>query len=64
MLGDFSTYTSTLKIYADETLVKSLSVTGASIFRIPAKRGKTWRFEITGQAPIKTATIATSISEL
>jgi len=64
VLGDFSTYTSTLKIYADETLVKSLYVTGASIFRIPAKRGKTWRFEITGQAPIKTATIATSISEL
>jgi hypothetical protein len=62
---DANAYPVTFKYYADQTLVKTISVTSKQSFRLPtASRYRTAEFELTGTNAILSAQLASSKSEI
>jgi hypothetical protein len=60
-----SAYPVTLRVYADNTLRHTQTVTGANIFRLPGGfRGVDWQLEASGTSDVTQISMATSIEEL
>lgn len=57
-------YPMTMKIYADGNLIHTQTVQNRNPFRLPAKRGRDWEFQVEGSNEVFSAAIATSMTEL
>lgn len=62
--GDFTAGTTTIKVYADHTLVATITPTNDGIFRLPPFRCREFEFELTGTRTIFSVGFGTSTSEL
>jgi len=59
------TYPLTMKVYADNNLVSTTTVSSASAFRLPSGfKSRYWEIQLEGSAPILTALIAESMEDL
>ena len=57
-------YPMTIKFYADDTLVHTQTVQNRNPFRLPAKVGRDWEFQIEGNHEVFSMAVATSMTEL
>jgi hypothetical protein len=57
-------YPVTAKVYSDGTLVHTQTVTSRTPFRLPAKPGRDWEFQIEGNTEVFAVAVAQSMEEL
>lgn len=57
-------YPVTAKFYADNTLIHTQTVTSRDPFRLPAKVGRDWEVELTGNTEVFALLVAQSMSEI
>ena len=57
-------YPMTMKFYVDGSLIHTQTVQNRNPFRLPAKKGRDWEFQIEGSNEVFSAAMANSMSEL
>lgn len=57
-------YPMTLKVYADGTQIHSQTVQSRAPFRLPAKVGRDWEFQIEGDYEVFSVSVANSMTEI
>lgn len=57
-------YPMTLKVYADNTLIHTQTVTSRNPFRLPSKVGRDWELQVEGLQEVFSLSIANSMTEL
>jgi len=57
-------YPMTMKFYADGTLIHTQVAQSRRPFRLPAKRGRDWEFQVEGSSEVFSVAMANSMSEL